>query len=1098
MKKIYLTLLVICGAQMAIAQNPGMLISEFYQNPDGDDSPYEYVELIATDDIDFSITPYTIIVSDNGDATANGWIEGSDVTYAFEISTGTVAVGDVVYVGGSLMAPTGTVLRAIDYAVENGDGGIGDANDGGVFGNGGGNCDGIAVFNLPVAEITAETVPTDAVIYGTDLGSAYFSDTEGYQLPINDFYSGGKLIDGSFIGEDIHLTTLSGVYDLETFEFTTGRTFVDEEATDGTSSIVFDAEDVIPTIEFAENEMRVMEDVGIISLALDLSMFNDEDASVDVVVRSTSNAGSPDDFILIDTTIVFPAGMESTQAFTIEILDDMLAEQAEYIVCSLENFVNATFTGDEELIIFINDNDRILPTATNELKMSLLTSYSNGEEGDSSAEIIAFDKDSERLFIANSIANTVDVVDLSDPAAPVAMMAINFDSVGFMNSIAVYDGIVAVALEAPNAQDPGFITFLDVDGNWLNRLTVGAMPDMITFNHAGTQIVVACEGEPNDDYDVDPNGTIAIIDLEDDYTALSADNVTILDFMDFNAMEADLKAAGVRIFGLDATVAQDLEPEYVTILNDDATAFVVLQENNALAKVDLIAKEIIEILPLGTIDHSVYGFGLDASNRTSGINIANFPIQGMHMPDAIDQIEILGQSYLITANEGDSRDYDGYSEEERVGDLLLDETAFPDAAIWQNDLLLGRLKTTSATGDTDGDGDIDVIHSYGTRSFTIWEAATGDRLFDSGDLFEQILAAHPIFSELFNADNEDEDVKNRSDDKGPEPEGVKTAMIDGNAYLFVSLERVGGVFAFNINNPATPIYIGYENNRDVETNGPDRGAEGIIFIDAVDSPNGKGILILANEVSSTLSIFEVNSCIALSDLVINTTDDATTFCAGEELDLMAVSDADLAYQWLLDGADLLGADEAIYSADEAGFYQVYFENTDAACIGKTDSLFIDELPTPTPVISVTDGVLFTGVFDTYQWFYEGEAIDGANDLEITPEFDGEYTVVVTNEEGCTGVATYEVAYTGLAANDFGAFTVYPNPAGEYTTVEFGMLNGNGTVKLINILGEVVISHEIQSSNNGSMQLDLGQFTTGIYFVELSDGKTSQSKKLIIK
>ena len=360
------------------------------------------------------------------------------------------------------------------------------------------------------------------------------------------------------------------------------------------------------------------------------------------------------------------------------------------------------------------------------------------------------------------------------------------------------------------------------------------------------------------------------------------------------------------------------------------------------------------------------------------------------------------------------------------------------------------------------------------------------------------MAAHPIFSELFNADNEDEDVKNRSDDKGPEPEGVKTAMIDGNAYLFVSLERVGGVFAFNINNPATPIYIGYENNRDVETNGPDRGAEGIIFIDAVDSPNGKGILILANEVSSTLTIFEVNSCLALSDLVINTTDDANTFCEGEELDLMAESDASLAYQWSMDGMDLPGADESIYSADEAGFYQVYFENVDAACIGKTDSLFIEELPAPTPVISVTDGVLFTGVFDTYQWYYEGDAIDGATDLEITPEFDGEYTVVVTNEEGCSGEATYEVAYTGLASNDFSAFTIYPNPAGEFTTVAFGGLNGNGTVKLINILGEVVASQEVKSSDNGTVQLHLGQFTTGIYFVELSDGNVRHSKKLIIK
>lgn len=168
-----------------------------------------------------------------------------------------------------------------------------------------------------------------------------------------------------------------------------------------------------------------------------------------------------------------------------------------------------------------------------------------------------------------------------------------------------------------------------------------------------------------------------------------------------------MRASVVRIFGLEATVAQDLELEYVTVLDRDLFAHVVLQENNAIAVVDLIAKEIIEIRPLGTIDHSPFGYGLDASNRTDGVNIANFPIKGMFMPDAIDNISILGATYIVTANEGDSRDYDGYSEEERVNDLILDSLTFLDQEYLQNDHLLGRLKTTSAHGDTDGDGDYD-------------------------------------------------------------------------------------------------------------------------------------------------------------------------------------------------------------------------------------------------------------------------------------------------------------------------------------------------------------------------------------------------------
>ena len=173
MRKIYASIVALFGLVGAgWAQNPGLVISEFLQNPAGTDSPLEYVELLATDDIDFTTTPYTVIVLNNGTATTDGWVEGNSITYAFEITTGTVSVGDVVYVGGTGMTPTGTVLRAIDTGVDGGDGGIGNSSSGGVFGNGGGNGDGIGIFNLPVGSITSSTAPVDAVFYGSGLGGA--------------------------------------------------------------------------------------------------------------------------------------------------------------------------------------------------------------------------------------------------------------------------------------------------------------------------------------------------------------------------------------------------------------------------------------------------------------------------------------------------------------------------------------------------------------------------------------------------------------------------------------------------------------------------------------------------------------------------------------------------------------------------------------------------------------------------------------------------------------------------------------------------------------------------------------------------------------
>lgn len=1097
MKKIYTSIVALFGLIAASwGQNPGLLISEFHQNPGGLDSPYEYVELLATDDIDFSVTPYTIIVSNNGTATANGWIEGGSISYAFEITTGTVTVGDVVYVGGTDMAPTGTKLRVIDTGVDGGDGGIGNFNTGGVFGNGGGNADGIAVFNVDVASITAETVPTDALFYGTDIGSAAIDAVTGYQLPVNDHYAGGKLLLDSFYGADEDLTVLTGVYNLETFEFVEARSFAEGEGTDGISEITF-AEVAPPKLTFLTEDITVNEDAGTISFEIELIDANGSETSCDIVVINNSSATNADDYILVDTTIVFTGESDEIQSFSFEILEDVLEEQSEYIVVSADNLVNAELDDVTEMFIYISDNDRVLPTATSELNFELLTSFSNGEEGESSAEIIAYDMASQRMVIANSISNQIDIVDFSAPEAPVMIESIELDSVGEINSIAVKDGIIAAAIAAPVAQDPGFVSFFTIDGDFLNRLTVGALPDMVTFNHAGTLVAVACEGEPNADYVVDPIGGVSLIEIAGEIADITPGDVTNLDFTAFDADVEDLMAAGLRIFGPEALLSQDMEPEYVTILPGDMTAHVVCQENNAIAVVDLVAKEITEIRILGTIDHSMFGYGIDASNETSDVNIANFPIKGFFMPDAIDNFSVGGNTYLITANEGDSRDYDGYSEEERVKDLTLDPAAFPDADYWQQDLLLGRLKTTSANGDTDGDGDFDEIYSYGTRSFSIWDEATGELVFDSGDLIEQIISTHPIYAELFNASNEDEaESKNRSDDKGPEPEGILATMIDGNAYLFVSLERVGGAMAFNVNDPENPVYIGYHNNRDVETNGPDRGAEGMIFIQAEDSPNGNGLLVLANEVSSTLSVYQINSCIDLSEMEVVSADGSNAFCAGDELELIATEDDGIVYQWQFDGDVIDGADENNYFAENAGFYQVYFINETLGCEGVTDSLFIEELDVPAPIITVVDAVLTTDVYATYQWYFEGEMIDGATDMTYTPTEDGEYSLVVTNEEGCEGDATIDVAFTSIAQFDVAAFTIYPNPSNGLVSIELaGNVEQATYVTVYDIAGGIAYRGQL---NKQITNLDLSELTAGVYFVQLEMANESVSKKLIIK
>jgi hypothetical protein len=207
----------------------GLLISEVHANPTGTDAPFEFVELIATKSIDFAVTPYTVIFNNNGTANANGWVAGAALSYAFQISTGTVTPGTVIYVGGSSMIPQTNRFRTINTATTGGDGGIGNSNSSGMAGNGGANADGVAVFASTVSSITSTSVPIDAIFWGTGTGSAVVSSgTAGYELPVNDNYSGGKLQTTSFLAPDqasVVFLSASGAYNVQTNTFTTQRTW---------------------------------------------------------------------------------------------------------------------------------------------------------------------------------------------------------------------------------------------------------------------------------------------------------------------------------------------------------------------------------------------------------------------------------------------------------------------------------------------------------------------------------------------------------------------------------------------------------------------------------------------------------------------------------------------------------------------------------------------------------------------------------------------------------------------------------------------------------------------------------------------------------
>lgn len=950
--------------------------------------------------------------------------------------------------------------------------------------------------------------------------------------------------------------------------------------------------------------------------------------------------------------------------------------------------------------------------AQNDFQLNFLSTYRTNIFDEGAAEIAAFDATSARVFFTNANANTVTIINISNPAIPAKVMDIDMSIYGGgVNSVAVKNGLVAVAVEATDKTMDGSVVFFDANGNYLNEVTVGALPDMVVFSNDGTKVLTANEGEPNADYSSDPEGSVSIIDISG---GVGSATVTTVNFQSYNDKKAALLNSGVRIFGPNATVAQDLEPEYIALTADDSRAYVSLQENNAFAVIDVENGTVLDILPLGYKDHfrgapilkefklnelidlpvlgapifdgvaqdpvklsgfsglyfdanestetkyvfyavpdrgpneepvspaniftpadpsigaltdlrpfkltdyqarivkfevdienntatladeillnrlaegevvpitgkgnvigvdetpvqkfktfpdtttiyegvdyvdtttnigyrellldpyggdlegivkdndgnfwlcdenrpslykvapdgmlieryvpegtadltipilgfslgegfygaetlpSVYNkhranrgfeaiaydsdnnviyafiqsplenpgssvrnktdvirilgvdaatgepvseyvyllernvsnglaisrvdkigdavysgngkflvlerdsslpgqdtgkkyvfeinltgatnifgtelamreaegmngektleqmsadelaaagvvpvhktkvlnlpsigyfpsdkpeglallpngaiavlndndfglagagvsddsvlgiidfgknYGLDASDRDNGINILPQPVLGMFLPDAIATYQSEGQTYIFSVNEGDAREYDPLEEEVRINSLTLDPTVFP--AELKDNANLGRLNVTSTQGDLDGDGDYDILYSFGGRSFTVWDNV-GNLIFDSGDELEQITAAaYPMY---FNASNTDNSLDSRSDNKGPEPEAITIAEVDGVTYAFIGLERIGGVMLYDITDPKQPVFVKYINNRDftasVESaDAGDLGPENIVVISAADSPNGDALMIVANEVSGTISIF---------------------------------------------------------------------------------------------------------------------------------------------------------------------------------------------------------------------------------------------------
>ena len=435
------------------------------------------------------------------------------------------------------------------------------------------------------------------------------------------------------------------------------------------------------------------------------------------------------------------------------------------------------------------------------------------------AEVAAFDAARNLVFVSGP--QGVDALDATTlafrfglPASSLATAATTAGvTLGGANGVAVQGSVLAVAYDGAARGQNGAVAFYDLstvvlgEGSAtppaLTRIVTGAdfaTPDQIVFTPDGSRLLVAIEGEPTDNYAADPRGGVAII-------TVATGAVQFAGFEAFDASAAALRAAGVFMNGrANATAAantslpsRDLEPEYITINAAGTKAYVALQEANAIAILDIASATIEAVLPLGLKNHNVLGNGIDPTDTGGVARIGTWPIFGAYMPDAIASFEAGGRTFLVTANEGDAREWGNFVDPIRISgiaDSQFDPVAFPEAlrTALKTNAQAGRLDVNRFLGDTDGDGDYDRLIAYGGRSFSIWEV-TGSgasaqirQVWDSGQTIDTFIATS------FPARYDD----GRSDNKGAEPEHVVLAEIDGALHALVGLERANMVMGFRI------------------------------------------------------------------------------------------------------------------------------------------------------------------------------------------------------------------------------------------------------------------------------------------------------------
>lgn len=497
--------------------------------------------------------------------------------------------------------------------------------------------------------------------------------------------------------------------------------------------------------------------------------------------------------------------------------------------------------------------------STGSLQLELAGRHNSGamNADGGSLEIVTYNSVNGYAYAVSGVKGKLIAVDLNsslDGEKVVDLTGTEYDlksvittdgfTYGDMTSVAVSpDGNrLAVAIQAEGYADKGIVALFRCksDGSLelLSTVEVGVQPDMITFANNST-ILTADEGEPRNGLGAtDPKGSVTIVTIGE-RNDLDANSVY---FDSFDAKREELTSAGVLV-QKNTMPSVDFEPEYIAASGN--TAYVSLQEANAIAVLNIGSGTFTGVYPLGFQDFSKTEADLEKNGNIEFKNYEN--IYGIKMPDGISVAIIGGKTYLLTANEGDSRaDWPGLDNEAEGKTSPTGNVTLYSKVVWFNATMWDGLDENKA-------------YVFGGRSFSMYEVTERglNLVFDSGSDFEKITADK--LAAYFNASNDKIALDNRSGKKGPEPESVINGIVGGKTYAFIALERIGGVMVYDITNPANVAFVNYINSREFDDAiQGDVSPEGLCFVSAKESKSGKALLLTACEVSGTLAVYECN------------------------------------------------------------------------------------------------------------------------------------------------------------------------------------------------------------------------------------------------